>query len=137
MLALGTLGGACTSGLDSSVPEAMSPGSRDEILGLSCEASLRLAGAFHVGAPQPEDVFGCWPVGEWVGRLRRQSLCQLHLSERHTAGRPVESAQRDSCWRQLRRELDCPQERRLGGQLGCCGPVRSVRDSRRSGCAQD
>lgn len=34
--------------------------------GLLCEGRFSITGSFAVGAPQPEDVFGCWPVGVWT-----------------------------------------------------------------------
>jgi len=38
----------------------------DEALGRVCSAVLTLTGSFEAGAPQPDDVFGCWPVGTWT-----------------------------------------------------------------------
>jgi hypothetical protein len=63
-LGLSVLAGCLT------VAEPMPPGGsekdREGTLGIICEAELQLAGAFQLGAPQPNDVFGCWPVGTWT-----------------------------------------------------------------------
>src|SRR5262249_42649986 len=34
--------------------------------GIVCSAELDVAGSFVTSMPQPEDVFGCWPVGVWT-----------------------------------------------------------------------
>jgi hypothetical protein len=39
---------------------------RQTQLGMVCDARLTLTGSFTQAAPQPEDVFGCWPVGTWT-----------------------------------------------------------------------
>jgi hypothetical protein len=39
-------------------------------LGRVCSAVLGLTGAFEESAPQPSDVFGCWPVGTWTFTAR-------------------------------------------------------------------
>ncbi len=39
---------------------------RQEELGILCEASLSITGTFELGAAQPDDIFGCWPVGTWT-----------------------------------------------------------------------
>lgn len=39
---------------------------RTETLGIICEANLAITGSFVLGAPQPEDVSGCWGVGTWT-----------------------------------------------------------------------
>ncbi len=35
-------------------------------LGIICSGELAITGHFELGAPQPDDVFGCWPVGTWT-----------------------------------------------------------------------
>jgi hypothetical protein len=39
---------------------------RQDTLGIICEGELSITGTFVASAPQPEDVFGCWPVGTWT-----------------------------------------------------------------------
>jgi hypothetical protein len=53
----------CAGSFETQETEAAGP--RREALGIVCEASLSVAGDFEAGAPQPADVFGCWPVGTW------------------------------------------------------------------------
>lgn len=60
-LSLAALGG-CFGGALSPEDDVMSV--RDK-LGIVCEASLSIRGSFTQTAPQPVDVFGCWPVGIW------------------------------------------------------------------------
>jgi hypothetical protein len=40
----------------------------NEQLGILCNATFDTSGSFALGAPQPEDVNGCWPVGTWTFR---------------------------------------------------------------------
>jgi hypothetical protein len=46
------------------------PGGKDDIEtdpnGIICSADLSVVGSFEASMPQPEDVFGCWPVGVWT-----------------------------------------------------------------------
>ncbi len=39
---------------------------RDQVLGIECNATFKTTGTFVLGAPQPADVDGCWPVGTWT-----------------------------------------------------------------------
>lgn len=68
LLALGALPGCLDVNWnpdDQDVPGG-SDEDRDEALGIVCKASLAITGTFEEGAPQPPDVFGCWPVGLWT-----------------------------------------------------------------------
>jgi hypothetical protein len=38
---------------------------REQLLGITCEASLTLSGSFAPGAPPPASIVGCWGDGTW------------------------------------------------------------------------
>jgi hypothetical protein len=54
-------------GLLGCVADPGSAGGDDDMpLGTTCTGHLLVSGTFELGAPQPSDVFGCWPVGTWT-----------------------------------------------------------------------
>jgi hypothetical protein len=55
----------CEQGLNLPPPENIDSQRRAD-LGITCSATLALAGTFEQEAPQPADISGCWPVGVWT-----------------------------------------------------------------------
>lgn len=39
---------------------------QDEIV---CSAQMNITGTFAIGAPQPAEISGCWPIGTWTFQL--------------------------------------------------------------------
>lgn len=69
-LALGPLAGCLQPRNDPGNDSGMQrPGTTNEDrqneLGITCDAELAITGTFEPGAPKPDDVSGCWPVGIW------------------------------------------------------------------------
>jgi hypothetical protein len=66
---------ACLSASSADAPPIASD-DRSSLFGVVCEAELDLAGSFAMAAPQPSDVFGCWPTGTWRFRATvKSSTC--------------------------------------------------------------
>jgi hypothetical protein len=64
LVAVGLLG--CTADGFTSENPPPDDDDRNDQLGILCASEVTLAGRFELGAPQPDDVFGCWPVGTWT-----------------------------------------------------------------------
>ena len=48
------------------IPGGGSGSDRNQALDIQCNATFKTSGSFVLGAPQPDDVGGCWPIGTWT-----------------------------------------------------------------------